>query len=234
MSSFEDRVADVGRHISVACERVQRDPAEVSVVAVTKTFGPEQVRIAAEAGLRVFGENRVQEAKQKIPACPGDLEWHMIGHLQSNKVRDAVRLFSMIHSVDSLKLIRAIDNACGLSGNAMRVCLEVNVSGESSKYGFAPEDVPAVLEESGGMINVDVTGLMTIPPFTADPEDARPFFRRLRELKDEWQDMCGIPLPELSMGMSHDFEVAVEEGATWVRLGSILFGDRDEGRPEDK
>jgi pyridoxal phosphate enzyme (YggS family) len=197
------------------------------MAAVTKGIGPEQVRNAAEAGLRIFGENRVQEARQKIPMCSSELEWHMIGHLQTNKVRDAVRLFSMIHSVDSLKLIRSINDACGLTGNAMPVCLQVNVSGESSKYGLSPEDVPAVLQESKGLINVDITGLMTIPPFASEPEDVRPFFRRLRELRDQWQDECGIPLRELSMGMSNDFDVAVEEGATWVRLGSILFGERD-------
>jgi pyridoxal phosphate enzyme (YggS family) len=177
----------------------------------------------------VFGENRVQEARQKIPQCPGHLEWHMVGHLQTNKVSHAVRLFSMIHSVDSPRLLEAVDRACETAGRVLPVCLEVNVSGERSKFGLKPGEVPAVLERSTRLLNVDVVGLMTIPPFTEDPGDARPFFRRLREQRDVWRAQSGFSLDQLSMGMSHDFEVAIEEGATWIRLGTVLFGRRTTG-----
>jgi pyridoxal phosphate enzyme (YggS family) len=205
---------------------------------VAKTFGPDEVREAAECGLTVLGESRVQEAKQKIPLCPGHLEWHMVGHVQRNKVRDVVQLFGMIHSVDSLKLLETINGACQTAGRVMPVCLEVNVSGERSKFGLPPDEAPAILQQCGSLVNVEIVGLMTIPPFTEEPEGARPFLRRLRELRDEWATSGGFPLRELSMGMSHDFEIAVEEGATWIRVGTLLFGDRPkkaaEGQSEDE
>ncbi len=210
----------------MACARAGRDRSEVAMLAVSKRFGPERVREAAEAGLTLFGENRVQEAKQKIPLCPGHLEWHMIGHLQRNKVRDTVQLFEMIHSVDSLRLLETIEEVSERAGRTLPVCLEVNVSGESSKFGMPPEDLPGVLEASTRMMHVDVIGLMTMPPFTEEAEGARPHFARLRELRDACRDGLGFDLPELSMGMSHDFEVAIEEGATWIRLGSVVFGKR--------
>ena len=174
----------------------------------------------------------MQEARQKIPMCPGHLEWHLVGHLQTNKVKDAVRLFRMIHSVDSWKLLEAVDAASRAGGVTMPVCLEVNVSGERSKFGLAPESVPDVLERCNGLMNVEIAGLMTLPPFTEDPQEARPFFRRLRELRDQWRDRCGLPLQGLSMGMSHDFDVAVEEGATWIRVGTLLFGERKKKEPD--
>ena len=223
--SIVDRLAAAEARIGRACERAGRARDGVRVVAVAKTHGPEAVADAAAAGLRVFGENRVQEARQKIPLCPGDLEWHMVGHLQRNKVRAAVDLFHTFHAVDSPRLLDALDAACGAAGRAVPVCLEINVSGESSKFGFAPETVPQLLRDPAPR-NVDIVGLMTIPPFTPDPEDARPVFRRLRELRDAWQAECGVGLPELSMGMSHDFDVAIEEGATWIRLGTLIFGRR--------
>lgn len=226
MSDFAERLDAVRRRVREACVRVNRNSGDVSILAVAKMFGPERVREAAESGLTVIGESRIQEAKQKIPLCPGHLEWHMIGHLQRNKVSEAVQLFRMIHSVDSWRLLQAINSACKAIGSVMPVCIEVNVSGESSKFGLAPDDVPGVLEQSSSLMNIDIVGLMTIPPFTKDTEDARPFFRNLRELRDEWQDRCDICLRELSMGMSNDFGVAVEEGATWIRLGSVLFGER--------
>lgn len=185
------------------------------------------MRTLAEAGFDVFGESRVQEARQKIPLCPGGLTWHMIGHIQRNKARDVVRLFSVVHSVDSVRLLEALDAAAAAEGKTLPVFLEVNVSGEGSKFGLPPAEMPAVLERSATLMNLDVAGLMTIPPFTPDPEDARVHFARLRELRDEWRSASGFPLEELSMGMSHDFEVAIEEGATWVRLGTILFGARE-------
>jgi pyridoxal phosphate enzyme (YggS family) len=224
--SFQERYDQACERVASACERSGRAVDDVTVMAVAKRFGPEEVMMAAECGLTVIGENRVQEAKSKIPLCPGHLEWHLIGHLQSNKVRDAVQLFSMIHSVDSVKLLDLVNGECGVAGKIMRVCLEVNVSGEGSKYGFAPADIPDVLVKCEGMMNIDVVGLMTMPPITEDPEGARSYFRQLREFRDEWAVASGFPLAELSMGMSRDFEVAVEEGATWVRLGTLLFGGR--------
>jgi PLP dependent protein len=226
MSDFQERLAQTNLRLAEACQRAGRKPSEVRIVAVSKTVPPDDIRDAAECGQIVFGESKVQEARQKIPMCPGHLEWHMVGHLQQNKVRDAVRLFRMIHSVDSLRLLEAINAACETAGNRMPVLLEVNVSGERSKFGMPPEEGPAVLEKSGGLMNVDVVGLMTVPPVTEDPQEARPFFRQLREFRDKWQMLSGAVLPELSMGMSHDFEVAVEEGATMVRLGTVLFGER--------
>ena len=193
---------------------------------MTKTYSPEAVIEAAQAGLTEFGESRVQEARQKIPLCPSHLTWHFIGHLQTYKVKEAAALFRMIHAVDSLRLLELLDGAAREAGQKLRVCLEVNVSGERSKFGLAPEAVPDVLAASNRLFNVEIAGLMTIPPIAEDPAEARPFFRRLHTLRDEWQQTAGVRLPELSMGMSHDFEVAVEEGATWVRLGTLLFGER--------
>ncbi len=226
METFVDRLEEIQRRINSACERVGRDPAEVNLLGVTKKILPDQITEASDAGKVIFGENRVQEAKQKIPLCPGHLEWHMIGHLQRNKVKDAVSLFSMIHSVDSHRLLETVNSAGEEAGKNMPVCLEINVSGESSKYGLDPDEVPALLEQCGSMMNVDVVGLMTMPPFTEDPEDARPHFKRLCELRDQWRESTGFDLSELSMGMTGDFEIAVEEGATWIRLGTILFGGR--------
>lgn len=225
--SFSERLIQVRERIARACEQVGRPADEVRILAASKAQTPESVRKAADCGLVVFGENRIQEAKQKIPLCPTHLEWHMIGHLQSNKVRDAVRLFQMIHSVDSQKLLATIDAAGELTGRVMPVLLEINVSGEGSKFGFAPESVPEALEYANRLQRVEIAGLMTIPPATEDPEFTRPFFQKLRLFRDQWRKQTGFTLNELSMGMSHDFEAAVKEGATWVRLGTVLFGRRE-------
>ncbi len=216
----------VRARITAACDRSERTVDEVKLVAVSKRHSPDSVRALAECGVVVFGESRVQEAGQKIPLCPGGLTWHMIGHVQRNKARVVARLFSYVHSVDSLRLLEALDAAAGEVGKTLPVLLEVNVSGEGSKFGFTPGEVPAVLEQCQSLVNLNVSGVMTIPPFTPDVEGARPHFARLRELRDEWRVESGFPLDELSMGMSHDFEVAIEEGATWIRLGTILFGER--------
>lgn len=224
--SISERVAQTMERIRAACARSGRAADSVRLLAVTKKQPPERVREALAAGVTVFGENRVQEAKVKISMCPGHAVWHMIGHLQTNKARDAARLFQMIHSVDSLRLLEAIDEAASAAGRVMPVLLEVNVSGESSKFGLAPEAVPAVLDEANRLRRVQVAGLMTIPPPADDPEKARPHFAKLRTLRDEWRRGTGHGLDELSMGMSGDFEVAIEEGATWVRLGMALFGPR--------
>ena len=223
---IRDRVDAVMRRVEEACRRAGRDPSTVRIVAVAKKFGPEAVRQVAECGLTVIGENRVQEARQKIPLCPGSLEWHLVGHLQTNKVRLAVGLFSMIHSIDSLRLLDAVDRECTDAGKTMPVLLEVNVSGERSKFGLAPESVPEVLQAAESLVHVTVQGLMTIPPVEEDPEEARPLFGALRAHRDTWREQFGIALDELSMGMSHDLEVAIEEGATLVRVGTALFGTR--------
>jgi len=231
MSGFQTRLEHVQKRIDAACQRAGRQPYQVTMLAVSKTFGPDDVAEAAGCGLTVFGESKVQEARQKIPLCSGNLEWHMIGHLQRNKVKDAVQLFRMIHAVDSLRLLETINSVSQDAGVTMPVCLEVNVSGEGSKYGMKPEDVLTVLESATRLMNVNVTGMMTIPPFTSEPEGARIFFRTLRELRDKCREKSGFPLEQLSMGMSHDFEIAIEEGATFIRLGSILFGEREKRLP---
>lgn len=221
--TFEQRLDKVERRIAAACERTGRSRDSVRLLAVSKTKPPEAIREAADCGLRLFGENKVQEAQSKIPLCPSGLEWHLIGHLQSNKAKVAAGLFQMIHSVDSQKLLRALDTH---AGTALPVLLQVNVSGEASKSGMAPGEVAQVIEAANQMQKVEVHGLMTIPPFTADPEKARSHFTALRELRDRLQQETGTPLPELSMGMSHDLEIAIEEGSTWVRIGTDLFGKR--------
>lgn len=225
----QGRLDGVRKRIESACARAGRDVSGVRVVAVAKGFGPDAVREAADAGLEVIGESKVQEARQKIPLCPGGLEWHLVGHLQTNKVREAVHWFRMIHSVDSEKLMDAVDKAASAAAVETPVCIEVNVSGERSKFGVPPDALDGLLEHSRGLTSVEVVGLMTVPPFTPDPEEARPFFRALRERRDACRERHGIELNELSMGMSNDFEVAVEEGATMVRLGTVLFGERKAG-----
>jgi pyridoxal phosphate enzyme (YggS family) len=220
---FSERLDAVEQRIAAACEKAGRPRGSVRLLAVSKTKPPEAVREAADCGIRLFGENRVQEAQAKIPLCPDGLEWHLIGHLQSNKARVAANLFQMIHSVDSLKLLRALDAHAEIT---LPVLLQVNISGEAAKFGMKPDEVAGVVEAANQMNKVEVHGLMTIPPFAPDPEKTRSHFSALRELCHRVQDETGTPLPELSMGMSHDLEVAIEEGSTWVRIGTDLFGTR--------
>jgi PLP dependent protein len=225
---FQERLEAVRRRIGSASVRAGRDPASVKLIAVSKTQGPDRIREATDCGVRVFGENKVQEAKAKIPLCAGNLSWHMVGHLQRNKAYEAVQLFDMIHSVDSLKLLETLDAACEKAGRHMPALIEVNISGERSKFGVAPEGVPEILASANRLLRVTIVGLMTMPPFTKEAENARHHFRRLRELRDRWRTETGIELKELSMGMTHDFEIAIEEGATWIRIGTALFGERGE------
>ena len=221
----------VRQRIAGACQRSGRDPAAITLLAVSKNQPPERIRAAAAAGLSLFGENRVQEAKSKISQCPASLRWHMIGHLQSNKCRDAISLFSMIQSVDSLPLAVELNKWAGHFARTMPVLLEINIAGESSKFGCSPGELPAVLPQINALPRLEIHGLMTVAPYSPDPERIRPVFRRLRELKGECEKILGAPLPHLSMGMTGDFEVAVEEGATMIRLGSALFGPRPAVRP---
>jgi pyridoxal phosphate enzyme (YggS family) len=226
-----DILEEVRARVAAACAKAGRRPEDVEIVGVTKTHGPDVVREAWEAGLRRFGENRVQEAAWKIPEGPSGAEWHLVGHLQRNKVRPALELFSVIHSVDSARLLEQLERVADECGRRPEILLEINVSGESSKDGLKPEAVPEVLELALGCRNVTLTGLMTMAPFCPDPEQARPVFARLREARDRWEREFGVGLPNLSMGMSNDYAVAVEEGATWLRLGTVLFGERPKWKP---
>ena len=231
MTEFSEILAGVRAKIAAACAKVGRDPAEVEIIAVTKTHGEDVVREAWENGLATVGENKVQEAAWKKPASVSGPSWHLIGHLQGNKVRPALELFDFIHSVDSVKLADRINAIADEIGAQPHVLLEVNVSGEKSKSGMTPEAVePTLRHIQENCPRVTVEGLMTMAPFSENPEDARPYFRRLRELRDTLQETLGVGLPRLSMGMSGDYEVAVEEGATWVRLGTVLFGERPKVR----
>lgn len=198
----------------------------MTLIAVTKSQPPEVVGEAAKLGLRLFGENKVQEAKAKIPLCSGRLRWHMIGHLQTNKCRDAVALFEMIQSVDSLNLAEEIAKRAEQAAKTMPVLLEVNAVGEASKFGYPPEQLLAELSRINALPRLEIHGLMTVPPWTLDPEKVRPVFRQLRELKERCEQILGAPLPHMSMGMTGDFEVAIEEGATMIRVGTALFGAR--------
>ncbi|NCD22252.1 MAG: YggS family pyridoxal phosphate-dependent enzyme [Spartobacteria bacterium] len=232
MGSIAENLESVQARIAAACARAGRAPGAVRLLAVSKTYGPEAVREAAAAGQRLFGENRVQEAAAKIPECPGNLEWHLIGHLQSNKAALAARLFEWVHSVDSAKLLETLDRHAAEAGRTLRALVQVNVSGERAKSGLAPAAVPEVLALADRLRNVQIVGLMTIPPLAEDPEAARAHFRKLRELRDAWAAATGLDLAELSMGMTHDLEVAIEEGATFVRVGTGIFGARAKPAPE--
>lgn len=208
-------------------ERVSRRASgSVELIAVSKSHSVEVIREAIEAGQIVFGENKVQEAKAKFPELPTKLRWHMIGHLQSNKVRQALPLFEMIHGVDSLDLLRDLGRVSSEFGSFPRILLQVNVAGEASKFGFSPQKLLEQLDEIAQVDRIQLEGLMTIPPLTRTPEQARPYFVRLRELRAQLEQEFQFPLPHLSMGMSSDFRIAIEEGATMVRIGTAIFGER--------
>jgi PLP dependent protein len=224
-------LSGIQERIVAACGRVGREPASVALLAVSKSQPPEAVREAAQLGLTLFGENKVQEAKAKIPLCPGKLRWHMIGHMQTNKCRDAVSLFEMVQGVDSLHLAEELNKRADQAAKTMPILLEVNVVGEASKFGYPPERLLAEFKQINALPRLKVHGLMCVPPWSPDVEKVRPVFRRLRELKQRCEEILGAPLPQLSMGMSGDFEVAIEEGATMVRIGTALFGER---RPAKK
>ena len=222
--SIAENYTQLQARIVAACERAGRDPASVLLLPVSKGHAAEAVEEAAALGLRVFGENKVQEAKAKIPQCSSRLQWHMIGHLQSNKARDAVQLFSMIQSIDSLALAEEVNKWAEKLSKRVPILLEVNTAAEASKFGFSADNLP--VEAINDFPRLELQGLMTVAPFTPTPERVRPFFRNLRELRDECSQKLGAPLSHLSMGMSGDFEIAIEEGATIVRIGTALFGAR--------
>jgi pyridoxal phosphate enzyme (YggS family) len=226
MPTPSENLEIVRSRIVSAATRAGRDPADVELVAISKTHPAELVREVAEAGQELFGESRVQEALVKIPELPGRLRWHFIGHLQANKVRKALPLFELIHGVDTMEIAIDIDRIAAELGLHPRVLLEVNVSGEGSKHGFAPEALERGMEELLALPRLQVEGFMTMAPLAPEAEVSRPCFAALRTLRDRLAVQVGIPLPTLSMGMSGDYEVAVEEGATLVRVGSAIFGGR--------
>jgi pyridoxal phosphate enzyme (YggS family) len=227
------RLEVINRRMAAACERAGREASEVTLVAVSKTVPAARIREAIEAGVRTLGESRVQEAAAKIPELKPlsderKVEWHLIGRLQSNKARRAVELFDAVHSVDSLKLAERLDRVAGEFGKRLPVFIEVNLGGEESKSGAAPGEVLPLCEQIGKLPNLELKGLMAVPPFSGAPEDARPFFQHLRRLRDEARraGAVGGQFNDLSMGMSDDFEIAIEEGATFIRVGAAIFGAR--------
>jgi pyridoxal phosphate enzyme (YggS family) len=229
VSDIRDRLARVRDRIANAARRARRDPASVRLVAISKTFPASDIREAAGAGQRDFGENKVQEALQKIAETQDlDLVWHLVGHLQSNKARKAGASFDVIHSVDDRGLLTRIDEAAAVAGRRPRLLVQVDLAGEATKHGARPEDLLPIFEAAPRLSAARVVGLMLLPPAAADPEAARPYFTSLHRLRDDLEARGVEPsmLAELSMGMSHDFEVAVEEGATIVRVGSAIFGER--------
>ena len=234
MSLSTEEIADrrdaVLARIARAAERAGRDPAGVALLAVTKSHPVELVRRAALAGMRRFGENRVAEAAEKIPAVSGEfpqLEWRLIGPLQTNKAKPALQWFSVIESLDRDRLARRLEGLLAGQDRVVPVLLEVNLGGEETKSGVPANGIEALAESALACPHLEVRGVMAVPPFAEDPERVRPHFRELRQIRDRLADRFGRPFPELSMGMSHDFEVAVEEGATEVRVGTALFGARE-------
>ena len=226
MNSIAENLERVRRKIASAAAKSGRSADAVELVAITKMHPAERVREAVEAGQSLFGENRVQEARAKIPELPSNLRWHFVGHLQKNKVRQALPLFEMIHSVDSLALAQDINRIAEEEGLHPRVLLEVNVAGEGSKFGFSSERIRDQMEELLALSRLSILGLMTIPPVTKESETSRNYFVQLRELRDRLQTEFRVDFAQLSMGMTQDFPIAVEEGATLVRVGTAIFGER--------
>jgi PLP dependent protein len=231
MQATSENLSNILSAISDSARQAGRSPDSVCLIAVSKTHPVEVIQEAVDAGQLTFGENRVQEAQPKITALSARLHWHLIGHLQSNKVRLALPLFELIHGVDSFDLLAHIDRVAGELGLFPRVLLQVNVAGEASKFGFSPAKLLELVEEIVKFDRVQIEGLMTIPPLALAAEHSRRYFVALRELRDKLATEFRFPLPELSMGMSNDFRVAVEEGATMVRVGTAIFGER-RGRHE--
>jgi pyridoxal phosphate enzyme (YggS family) len=227
--SVASNLTSIRQRITIAAQSVGRDPSAVRLIAVSKTFGLDAVREAFEAGQREFGENRVQEALQKIERSADlSIRWHLLGHLQTNKARKAATSFAVVQSIDSVELLQKLDRGADETGQAPEVLIQVDLAGEATKFGVLPAEVPRLFDAAAACRAVRVVGLMTLPPLPETPEEARPWFRQLRELRDGWHG-TGVPyamLRELSMGMSGDFEVAIQEGATMVRIGTAIFGSR--------
>lgn len=226
MSSVAENLERVREQVAEAAAKVGRAVDEIQLIAITKTHAAERVREAIEAGQTLFGESRVQEARAKIPLLPASLRWHFVGHLQKNKIRHALPLFEVFHSIDSLALAHEMNRIADEDGMHPRVLLEINVSGEGSKFGFKSETVRAEMESLLALPRLSIEGLMTIPPLAENAEASREFFAQLREFRDALEKEFDLKLPQLSMGMTTDFTVATEEGATLVRVGTAIFGER--------
>jgi len=232
MVSIAENLERVREQITQAAAKAGRPVNEIELVAITKKHPAEKVREAVEAGHTLFGESRVQEARAKIPELPSNLRWHFVGHLQKNKIRHALPLFELFHGVDSLALAQEMDRIAAEEGEHPRVLLEVNVAGEGSKFGFKTETLRAEMGSLLALPRLSIEGLMCIPPLAGEAEASRKFFVQLRELRDSLEKEFGLRLPRLSMGMTQDFWIAVEEGATLVRVGTAIFGERSK-RPKD-
>jgi len=232
MSSVAENLERVRERIAQAATKAGRAVDEIELVAITKTHDAERVREATEAGQILFGESRVQEARVKIPELPSNLRWHFVGHLQKNKIRHALPLFELIHSVDSLSLAQEINRIAEEEGMHPRVLLEVNVAGEGSKFGFPPDKLRQDMEALLALPRLSIEGLMTIPPLAKEAEASRGYFVDLRKLRDRLETEFQMKLPHLSMGMTNDFPVAVEEGATLARVGTAIFGERSRSKRE--
>jgi pyridoxal phosphate enzyme (YggS family) len=232
MSSVAENLERVREQVAEAAAKVGRAVDEIHLIAISKTHDAEKVRAAYEAGQTLFGESRVQEARAKIPLLPSSLRWHFVGHLQKNKIRHALPLFELFHSVDSLALAQEMNRIANEDGTHLRVLLEVNVAGEGSKFGFKPETVRAEMELLLALPRLSIEGLMIIPPVAEEAEASRKYFVRLRELRAVLEKEFDVKLPHLSMGMTNDFPIAVEEGATLVRVGTAIFGERSRTKRE--
>src|SRR5437764_3635129 len=226
MASVAESLANVREQIAHTATKAGRSVDDIELVAVTKTHPAEKVREAIEAGQTLFGESRVQEARAKIPEVSSNVRWHFVGHLQKNKIRQALPLFEMIHSVDSLALAQDINRIAEEEGLYPRVLIEVNVAGEGSKFGFAPDDLREHMEALLALPRLSIEGLMCIPPLAVESQDSRKFFVQVRELRDSLEKEFNVKLPQRSMGMTQDFPIGIEEGATLVRVGTAIFGER--------
>jgi len=226
MNDCQERIDSILERITAAESSSGRPNGTTTLLAVSKTVPPERISMAVDAGLTVFGESKVQEAAAKIPSLPNRLSWHFIGHLQTNKIRKALPLFSCYHSIDSLKLAGALNTAASEAALFPRVYLQVNLWGEHSKFGFSEINLKHDFEALLALNRIHIEGLMAIPPPRENPLDTRADFARMREFRDTMETFSGVPLPGLSMGMSHDFEIAIAEGSTIVRIGSAIFGER--------
>ncbi len=225
--AIASKVERVRERMAAAARRAGRDPESITLVGVSKTVPPEQIREAIEAGLADLGENRVQEARDKAGQLTGPIRWHLVGHLQANKANHAARLFDVVHSLDSIDILERLERAAERAGRLVMAMVQIDLAGEPTKSGAREEDLDRLLEAAAGCRCVRVRGLMILPPYDPDPEKSRPYFRRLRGLLHEAQGRhAALELTHLSMGMTEDFEVAIEEGATMVRVGRALFGER--------
>lgn len=227
--SICENIANIKRRIEAACKRSGREPEDIKLIAVTKTVDTDRIKEAINCGIKFLGENKVQEIMDKYPELGSSVEWHMIGHLQTNKVKYLIDKVSMIHSVDSLKLLGEIDKRFGISNKSIDVLIEINIGREKSKYGVFPENLEGFLKEAAKYKNIKIAGLMTVAPAVINPEDVRPYFVKMRELFENFKSsqINNIEFKYLSMGMTNDFEIAIEEGANIIRVGTGIFGPRN-------